>query len=425
MVRCRLLCVALITLCLAPGILFAQTPRATGLIFAHPAAYQSIPLATPPPAGELPASVDFSSLFPIPGNQGQQGSCVGWAVGYALKSYQERQERKWPLDNAERLFSPAYVYNQIKQGDCQGGSQITDALDLLTREGVAPLSRFSYDANDCYRLPDAAAKQAAQEFAIASWRRVNVQDVTEVKSQIAAGFPVVIGMVIDEPFQNLIGDLVYRGPQGASRGGHALVVTGYDDARSAFRVINSWGTSWGDGGFGWIAYDTFRQTVREAYVVQDIVRNTPPQPQPRPTPPRPQPQQPVASVDPPVIDHNNWRNGFWWMDVVVPGWLQGYRGRRAIVVVRLAFQDGTDLYAHPQEGQYVDATRHVTTGQHFTVSADYYDLSQLTITIPYYAFNLTDTGRNTTYYLMLWADVYIDDVQVAQSAQTVPFTVRW
>ena len=38
----------------------------------------------------LPERVDLSANMPPVGDQGTQGSCVAWAVGYALKSYQER-----------------------------------------------------------------------------------------------------------------------------------------------------------------------------------------------------------------------------------------------------------------------------------------------------------------------------------------------
>ncbi|MCL2102000.1 MAG: hypothetical protein FWH22_09850, partial [Fibromonadales bacterium] len=38
---------------------------------------------------------------------------------------------------------------------------------------------------------------------------------------------------------------------------HAMVLVGYDDSKNAFRVLNSWGTSWGDRGSIWIDYDFF------------------------------------------------------------------------------------------------------------------------------------------------------------------------
>ena len=51
------------------------------------------------------------------------------------------------------------------------------------------------------------------------------------------------------------------------RGGHAVVAVGYDDkkkiknplcgtaTKGALLIRNSWGTSWGDGGYGWLPYD--------------------------------------------------------------------------------------------------------------------------------------------------------------------------
>ena len=43
-------------------------------------------------------------------------SCVGWALGYAIKTYQERVELGWSLEPPEHRFSPAYVYNQLNGG---------------------------------------------------------------------------------------------------------------------------------------------------------------------------------------------------------------------------------------------------------------------------------------------------------------------
>ncbi|MCB1167778.1 MAG: hypothetical protein KDK33_16595, partial [Leptospiraceae bacterium] len=57
-----------------------------------PAAMRAIPVA---PSAEirhrgLPSSTDLSPNMPPVGNQGQQASCVAWAVAYATKSYQEK-----------------------------------------------------------------------------------------------------------------------------------------------------------------------------------------------------------------------------------------------------------------------------------------------------------------------------------------------
>ncbi len=131
---------------------------------------------------------------------------------------------------------------------------------------------------------------AARPFAIADWRRVNVQDPTEVKTHLASGFPVLIGMMVDTAFMRLRGDVAYAQASGKTEGGHAMILVGYSDDRGAFKVMNSWGKQWGNGGFGWISYGVFSQTVREAYVAQDVVTVAPPPvepaPIPRPAPPR-------------------------------------------------------------------------------------------------------------------------------------------
>ena len=48
---------------------------------------------------------------------------------------------------------------------------------------------------------------------------------------------------------------------------HAMCVVGYDDIidGGAFRIMNSWGTWWGDDGFVWVRYKDFAQHVRYGY----------------------------------------------------------------------------------------------------------------------------------------------------------------
>ncbi len=43
-------------------------------------------------------------------------------------------------------------------------------------------------------------------------------------------------------------------PQEAMLGGHAIAIVGYDDSKQMFTFQNSWGSSWGDKGFGYLPY---------------------------------------------------------------------------------------------------------------------------------------------------------------------------
>ena len=169
--------------------------------------YNSIPLATIPSMGVLPEKVDLSSRFPEAGSQGRQGSCTAWAVAY-LKTYQEKLERDWSLTSSNHIFSPAYIYNKIRLGDCDGGIATINALNLISEKGCSTLATMSYDDRTCDKLPSAAAEQEAGNYRIASWRRVNFQSISEVKTHLAAGFPIIIGFKV---YGNLftLGEKIY------------------------------------------------------------------------------------------------------------------------------------------------------------------------------------------------------------------------
>lgn len=276
---------ALLMLSVLPGHAIAQD-QGQGLKFSSPEALAGIPLASTPFSGsDLPTRVDLSDQLPPPGNQGAQNSCVGWAVAYAMKSYQERVEERWHLvdgDGAavhDRVFSPAFIYNQINQGQ-DGGAVFVDALNLLSSQGAALWSGMPYDPSDYLTQPSDQNRAQAKRFRIDYWRRVNAQDPNEVKAQLAAGYPVVIGAIVDDGFKSLSHGDIWRDVTGTQRGGHAMLVVGYDDTRAAFQLLNSWGTSWGDNGIGWLSYDLFPRVVREAFVSKDAANGAAPSPGP-------------------------------------------------------------------------------------------------------------------------------------------------
>ena len=217
-----------------------------------------------------PTSIDLSLNFPTPGDQGQQNSCVGWATAYALKSYQEGVEMGWSLNTSAHLFSPAFIYNQIVIGN-DGGSYISDALDLAVNAGVSTLASMPYSHLDYTAQPSAAAIEEASQYKAARWFRVN--DTSQIKAALANRKPVVCGIAVYESLINLYGDdSVYNTISGQNLGGHAVTIVGYDDNKfgGAFKIINSWSTNWGDEGFFWLPYSFASQGIMsQAYVLED------------------------------------------------------------------------------------------------------------------------------------------------------------
>ena len=88
-----------------------------------------------------------------------------------------------------------------------------------------------------------------------------------VKSQLARGVPVIFAIRSGPRLVAHRGDGVFDTPEDAPGIGHAMLVTGYDDARRAFRIQNSWGREWGDGGYAWYSYDLWLRSVQVGFVI--------------------------------------------------------------------------------------------------------------------------------------------------------------
>ena len=72
--------------------------------------------------------------------------------------------------------------------------------------------------------------------------------------------PLILTVNLDASFTNAQPGFIWKAYSGAAGFSHAVVICGYDDAKHAFKVMNSWGTGWGDAGYSWIDYDFLAQT---------------------------------------------------------------------------------------------------------------------------------------------------------------------
>lgn len=223
----------------------------------------------------LCSAVDIAYLFPSPGDQGLQGSCVSWAVAYGAKSFYERGEIGWPLTTNNHLFSPQYVYSQTHYSNAAGGggSYFSDALNLVVNQGVSTLDVMPYDPFNEYGFqttPNLDQRRQAFYFRNASWSAIPTRSVEEIRVHLCNREPVLLGFPVFPDFDNLgPGNEVYDNLSGSSRGGHAVVIVGYDDSRRAFRILNQWTQFWGLNGYGWISYDLIANNSWEAYVMYD------------------------------------------------------------------------------------------------------------------------------------------------------------
>ncbi|MEZ4887669.1 MAG: C1 family peptidase [Chitinophagales bacterium] len=225
---------------------------------------------------ELPLKVDLKPYCPMVGNQGEINSCVGWATGYGALTIQQAIENGWTDKRmiTKNAHSALFVYNQIKVGDCAGGSRISDAIELLSSKGDCYARDFDRDVNNCQRNPESTIQEYAKKYKVSDYMTLFESEaepklkVLRVKESLAQGKPVIIGLNIRKNFARLRRGSKFWWPDLGNTtpmGGHAMVVVGYDEAEGAFEVMNSWGKDWADDGFVRIKYKYFANNCKYAY----------------------------------------------------------------------------------------------------------------------------------------------------------------
>lgn len=207
-----------------------------------------------PPPPVFPASQIL--MTPPAQNQGGEGACSAFASTYARSIEYFYQSNALFYDNGINVFSPEFVYDQIKAiSDCGGGSTISAALALFQSTGVVTWNSMPYSSwNGCALVPTQAQWLEALNYRISGSARILTSDMVAVKSMLMNHHPVLIGAAVDQAFLDARAGFIWTTYQGGGVG-HALTIVGFDDSKHAYKVLNSWGTAWGDQGSSWIDYD--------------------------------------------------------------------------------------------------------------------------------------------------------------------------
>lgn len=214
----------------------------------------------------LPSSYDLTDRFPPVGDQNPYGTCVAFSVGYHTKTAINAIDNNLFTSN---LTDPSMQTSALdlflsipdRGANCEG-AQFEPAMKVLAERGVANSQLAPYvNVGDCSQSPDPSWAESAAKNKIQNFRKVE-QDVTALKRYIADNRPVIFGARLGDNFMSWNSDEVITGHTSFNQVGihayHAMSIVGYDDSKGpngAFRVINSWGTNWGDAGFIWVDYN--------------------------------------------------------------------------------------------------------------------------------------------------------------------------
>ena len=207
---------------------------------------------------KLPPSADLRSGCSPVEDQGQLGSCTAQALIGALE-YLEIQANA-PFADLSRLF---VYYNERPDPTVDSGAQIRDGIKSLAKIGVCREDLWPYAIDQFAVKPPDACYLAAGNHVITQYTRLNT--LNDMKSCLAMGYPFVFGWKV---YQSAMTDKVKASgdipmPGFWERhftqplGGHAVLGCGFDDKTKKIMFKNSWSTSWGDSGFGYLPYAYF------------------------------------------------------------------------------------------------------------------------------------------------------------------------
>jgi C1A family cysteine protease len=207
----------------------------------------------------LPRSVDLRASWWAIEDQEDTGSCVGWATAEGVVRYQMTKAGK--LKRTEQL-SPRFVWMSSKETDEftarpesfveEAGTSLKSAMDIVRKYGAVKMSLLPFHVETKMFIgSENTFYAAAAQMKVASYFNLE-KDLNKWKSWLASTGPILAGLSVDATWDSAAstqGNLDTYQPSTA-RGGHAIAIVGYT-AAGRFIIRNSWGTAWGDKGFGY------------------------------------------------------------------------------------------------------------------------------------------------------------------------------
>lgn len=218
------------------------------------------------PTSSLPKAIDLSSSCSPIEDQGDLGSCTAQA-GVGLFEYYQRRAYGRHIDGS-RLFLYKATRNLLGfTGDT--GAYLRSTMGGMRLFGVPPESYWPYQIQRFDDEPPAfcyafgASFQAVKYYRLDPYGSRQQEVLDNVKRWLAAGLPSMFGFTVYNSIWDAEnGHIPFPGPGDYVDGGHAIVAVGYDDnmkignsPKGAFKIRNSWGTGWGQKGYGWMPYE--------------------------------------------------------------------------------------------------------------------------------------------------------------------------
>jgi C1A family cysteine protease len=209
-------------------------------------------------------------------DQGNIGSCTAQAASGMMEFYEKKS-----LGNhidASRLFIYKVTRLLMKEtGDT--GAYLRTTMKALAHFGVCPEEFWPYKAKDFDKEPGAFHYAYAQAFKGIEYYRLDTPDksksdlLSDIKKNLANNLPLMFGFYVYSSISKTEKDGLIPFPEKDEKqiGGHAVMAVGFDDDKKigknqgALLIRNSWGTKWGEQGYGWLPYEYVLKGLAEDF----------------------------------------------------------------------------------------------------------------------------------------------------------------
>ena len=204
-------------------------------------------------AQTLPLKVDLTPELPGVLDQKSLGSCASQATSNLLKYLLMKEQL--PVFQPSRLYLYWNTRVAIERSSPSEdtGVSISDVCKSLTKYHACDEDIWPYIIDEFSAAPPLEAYKNANLHKKITYKRVPI-NLINICHILASGYPILIGLQIYDSFETE--EVMKTGivpmpnlQKDNLLGGHCVLLVGYDDNEKKFRIMNSWGTDVGQGGY--------------------------------------------------------------------------------------------------------------------------------------------------------------------------------
>jgi predicted chitinase len=209
-------------------------------------------------------------------DQGQEGACTGFGLACVI-NYLRWKTAGMPAKLES--VSPRMLYHFARrfdeyEGEDYSGSSCRGALKGWYHNGVCLKSMWTYEAGS-ETLPRSGWDIDAIEQTLGVYYRIELQTITDLQAAILEVGAIYVSAYTHNGWDTVktsskvpschadLPVIAYDGKPSRS-GGHSFALVGFN--RTGFILQNSWGNSWGAGGFAVISYADWLAHAMDAWV---------------------------------------------------------------------------------------------------------------------------------------------------------------